>query len=130
MGDLPSTSILVHPTTYGPPNHSRVSRWTRYFQPTMWEPRGLPLGKIDAIRLFHSHSRCLPLKGGNSLRWPSNSRNAHFGVTYRFRPTWKWSKTINHASVTCGSKTCTIKPHCQEETWTTSLNSLNHFLFT
>jgi hypothetical protein len=40
---------------------------------------GLPLGD----QLAHAHSRCLPLKGGNTLQGPSNSHNAHFGITYR-----------------------------------------------
>ena len=57
--------------------------------------------------LVHGRSRCSPLKEGNSLRGPSNSPDACFGVTYRVRPTSRRRNTIIHAggniAVICSS---------------------------
>ena len=39
--DVILLSPMIHPTIVG------VFEWTRYFQPTMWEIRGLPLGEIS-----------------------------------------------------------------------------------
>ena len=44
MGDLPSTRFSMHPTTYGPPNHSGVSEWIGYFSTNHVETYGLVLG--------------------------------------------------------------------------------------
>ena len=63
---------MVHPIIVG------VSGWTGYFQPTMWEFGGLPLGKIGASRLVLAHSRCSPSKGGSNLRRRSNFHIARF----------------------------------------------------
>ena len=79
--------FLVHPTTSGSPHHSGDIQVTHgdihmvgCSQPTMWEPRGLPLGKIRCGQL------CLFLSFRN-LRGASNSRDACFGTTYRIRLT-------------------------------------------
>ena len=66
MGDLPSTWVLGHPTTYDPPNIVGVSRWTGYFQLTIWEPRGFP--HIGAGRLVCFCSRYSPTTWGTSCR--------------------------------------------------------------
>lgn len=57
----------------------------------MWEPHGLPLRKIGANWLVHTHSRCATSKGSNNHQRPSTSRIARFRVTHRFRPTRKWN---------------------------------------
>ena len=66
----------------------------------MWESMGLPLGKIGAC--LHARARAL-IQGVHLWKevvvfWgPSNPRDACFGVTYKNRPTRKWSNTILHA---------------------------------
>ena len=72
-----------------------VPWWTTYFHPTMWEPRSLPLGKIGANQFVHTRSLS---KGGNFLRELSNSCNTYFKITYKLRPTWKWSSTVIHVN--------------------------------
>ena len=56
---------------YGPPNHTG-SIWVN------WILGACPKGGMDAGRLVHALSRYSPspLKGGRSLRVPSNSRDA------------------------------------------------------
>ena len=51
--------------------------------------RGLPLEEIGACQLVCICSRCPPTKGDNSHPGPSNFRNVHFKITYRFWPTQK-----------------------------------------
>ena len=63
---------MVHPIIVG------VFRGTIFFQPFMWEPRGLPLGERGVGWLVRVGSRCSPLKGGSRLRGPSNSCDASF----------------------------------------------------
>ena len=70
----------VHPIMEG------VSRWTRYFQSTMWERRGLPLVKIGAGCFVHTcSSRSLQMEtivlgaGGGG----SNSCKVCFRIIYR-----------------------------------------------
>ena len=94
MGDLPNTGVPVYRigSTRG------ICKWTRYFQWTMWEPRGFSLREIGANQLAFIPSRCSPSKGGSGLWGPSNSWNAHFRNTFRLGPTWKWSNTIIHTS--------------------------------
>ena len=84
MGNLPSTWFPMHHTTYGPPNHNGNFRVTKYLQPSMWEPRGLPTRDTCVSRLVHAHSRCSPLKRDSGL-WGAS--NAHSGITCRLRPT-------------------------------------------
>jgi hypothetical protein len=80
-----------------------VSGWVGNFQPTMWESMGLPLGgRFGAIQLVWVRSRCSTLKGGSNLQRPSNSYDARLGITYRARPTWRWSNNIIHASGNTG----------------------------
>lgn len=38
-------------------------------------------------------------KRATSLQWPSNSRDAHFRITYRFGPTQSWTNFIIHSGV-------------------------------
>jgi hypothetical protein len=86
MGD----PFSVHPTTYGPPNHSGNIQ-------VNWIPpinhvgtQGLTLTEIGASQLVHSHSRCSSLKEGNSFWAPFNSCYACLGVTtHRLRRTRK-----------------------------------------
>jgi hypothetical protein len=87
----------VHPTTYGPPQSKGLSGRTGFFQSTTWEPRDLPLGEIGSGQLVHALSRCSPLKEGRGLWEHTNFRDAHFGITYRLRPTRRWRNTIIHA---------------------------------
>jgi hypothetical protein len=87
---------IIHPIAVG------VSKWTRHFQPTTWEPRDLPLGETSDAQPIRTHSRCSPLKRVNSCCSPSNSRKARFENTYRSRPTWKWNNIIIHASDNIG----------------------------
>lgn len=67
----------------------RVSKWTKYWYPTMWE--------IGVGRLVHARSRCSWAKGASSHQGPSKSHNVCFGITYRFIPTHEQSNTIIHA---------------------------------
>ena len=94
MSDLPSAWFMVQLPHMIHPIIVRVSRRIGYFQPTMWESRGLPLGEVDAGWLVRTHSRCSPSKGGSNHWRPSNSYNVHFVITCKFRPIWKWSNTI------------------------------------
>ena len=83
---------MIHPII------DRVSEWTRYFQPTMWEPRNLSLRGIGAGWFVYTRSRCSLLKRDNNLWEPSNSWDVRFVMTYRLKPTWRWSNTISHTS--------------------------------
>ena len=88
---------MVHPIIV------RVSGWAAYFQPTMWEPRGLLFGEIDTCGPACPHLfKVFILKGGSSVGegWLSNSCDARSGITYRLRPAQKWSNTMIH---TCGN---------------------------
>lgn len=67
----------------------RVSKWTKYWYPTIWE--------IGVGRLVHTCSRCSQAKGASSHHGPSTSHNVCFGITYRFIPTREHSNTIIHA---------------------------------
>ena len=64
--------------------------------PTMWEPRSLPLGGIGVGWLTCDHSSVHLWKKVeiNKGEGGYNSRNAHFGITYRLRATQKWSNII------------------------------------
>ena len=81
---------MIHPIIVGVHDELDI------FQPTMREPRGLPLREIGINQFVHAPSRCSPFKGGNSHHGNSNSCNARFGITYR--PTQNWSNTIIHSS--------------------------------
>ena len=83
---LPSTWFPVHPTTYGPPNHSGGILVNQIFSTNHVVIQGFVC----------AHWRCSPSKGGSSFQEPCSSRNACFGFTYRLSPTWKWSDTIIH----------------------------------
>lgn len=80
MSDLPNTWFQVHSTTYGPLNLVGKYVWIKYFQSSMWEPRGLSSGsnrcKLTCLHMF----KMLTYKGGLIL-WGTSSyiRNAHFG---------------------------------------------------
>ena len=76
-------------------HHSGAFGWTRYFQPTVWEPRGV-------LWLVFPCSRYLFLKGGSNLQRPSNSRDAHTGIICRFRPTRRWRNNVIHAGGNIG----------------------------
>ena len=70
IGDLPKTWISGVTYHYVPHHHRGYLGEPNIFQPTMWEPRGLPLGEIDVGQLVCSCSKCSPLKGVNSLGGP------------------------------------------------------------
>lgn len=67
----------------------KVSEWTQYFQSTMLGPRGSPWGNEIRCR-----PACLrPFKVFTyERRQLCSRRNSRFRITYRFRPTRKWSK--------------------------------------
>ena len=55
-----------------------------------------PLGKIGIDQLIRACWRCSPSNRDNSHREPSNSHNAHFGITYRRRPNSKMKQHHKH----------------------------------
>ena len=60
------------------------------------------VGEIGAGWLVCACSRRSPLEEGISWQGPSNSRNACFRITYRLRPTWKWSNILIYAGGNVG----------------------------
>ena len=111
MGDLSNPCFPVHPTTYGPPNHSggsvnilksRTSTWlflkfklgvNMVFSTNhVGDPRALSLREIGVGRLVCACSlwKETVVFGGSLLV------NAHFGITHRLWPTQKWSNSIMH----------------------------------
>jgi hypothetical protein len=100
----PNTWFSGAPTTMGHPIIIGVAGWTRYFQPTMWESRGLPLEVTDAGRLVHAGSRCSPLTGGSLLRGSLKSHDARFGITYivsrsNHHNSCRWQHRSHHFSL-------------------------------
>ena len=79
--------------------HPKIVEISRCFLPTMWEPRGWPLGEMDASQFVHACSRHSPSRGCTSFWGPSNSRNDSFRITYRLRPTqMKQHHNLHHRS--------------------------------
>ena len=81
---VPNTWFPGAPYHFGPPNHSMGIQVTGYFKPTMWE-----IG-ASLLKVFTFEKR-------QCLQGPSNSCDTHFAITYRVRPTQRWSNTIIHA---------------------------------
>jgi hypothetical protein len=52
VGALPTNRITVHPTTMVYPIIVGAPKWNKYYQPTMWEPLGLPLGTLGSQGMF------------------------------------------------------------------------------
>ena len=86
MCDLPSTCCLVHYATYDPPNQSVGIRVNLMISTNHVGTEGLAFREISVEWLLCAHSRCSPLKGGNSHWDPSSYCNTHFGITYKYGP--------------------------------------------
>ena len=99
MGDLPTPWFWVHPTTMIHPIIGEVSGRTGYFQATIWEPRGLPLGdQVWAGLMFTVHL----WKYAVVFYVPLSSRDVHLGITNKIRLTTRWSNSINHTGGNTG----------------------------
>ena len=100
--------FMVHPTSYGPPNHTTkwISIYDQIFSTNhVRNLRNLPLVELlrckpacwRPFKLF-TNKREAKILGPPTRSRPPHSRDVRFGNTYICKPTWKWSNTIIHAT--------------------------------
>ena len=90
----------MHPTTYDPPNQDGISRWIRYFQPTMWTPRNLAIEGYGCWLACPCPFKVFTFERRHQSSGTSYSRNAFFGITCRLGLIRKWSHSIIYTSGT------------------------------
>lgn len=81
----------------------RVTRQPKHVQPTMWERRGLPLVEDRCRPVCLCLLRLFTFEKGSTLLGGYNSHDAHFQITSRLRPTWRWCNTKFTAMATLAS---------------------------
>jgi hypothetical protein len=109
--------FLVHLTIYDAPKHNGSIQVAWILSTNRMGTYKLIFGGIYVLVGLLCMLKCSPYEGGSSCQEPFHSRSTSFGITYRFRQTWKWSNTIIH---TGGNIGVVILP------WCFNLNNKNH----